>query len=138
MPLSWGQAFWSGVLMAKALIEKTRSLEADDWVEAVEKGDFTFRGPYHVGPTPVNPVNHMADNCAQVGLLTYNRKPRVKASYDLKDFQNICMHDILTNQEARRITTNSDVSAGALAAYSRAVAAVKRADRRVALLVASG
>jgi ABC-type branched-subunit amino acid transport system substrate-binding protein len=138
VPLSWGQAFWSGVLMAKALIEKTRSLEADDWVEAVEKGDFTFRGPYHVGPTPVNPVNHMADNCAQVGLLTYNRKLRVKASYDLKDFQNICMHDILTNQEARRITTNSDVSAGALAAYSRAVAAVKRADRRVALLVASG
>jgi ABC-type branched-subunit amino acid transport system substrate-binding protein len=135
VPLSWGQAFWSGMLMAKALIEKTKSVDPDDWVAAVEKGNFTFPGPYHVGPTPVNPVNHMADNCAQVGLLTYNKAYPVPASYALRDFKNICMHDILTNAEARRITTNSNVNAAALAAYTKAVAAVKRADRRVPLLI---
>lgn len=136
VPLSWGQAFWSGVVMAKALIEKTKSLDPDDWVAAVEKGDFTFQGPFHYGPTPVNPVNHMADNCAQVGLLTYNKALPVKTSYDLKDTKNICMHDILSNQEATKITTNKRVGAAGLAAYDKAVAAVKRADKKVPLLLA--
>jgi ABC-type branched-subunit amino acid transport system substrate-binding protein len=137
VPLSWGQAFWSGVVMAKALVEKTRSLNPDDWVKAVEKGNFTFQGPFHVGPTPVDPVNHMADNCAQVGVLTYAGAARVKAAYNLNDFKNICMHDILSNQEARKLTTNPRVSGAALAAYSKAVAAVKQADRKVPLLVAA-
>jgi len=137
VPLSWGQAFWSGVLMAKALIEKTRSLNPDDWVKAVEKGNFTFQGPFHVGPTPVDPINHMADNCAQVGLLTYNKALPVKAAYNLRDFKNICMHDILTGQEAKKITTNPRVGAAASAAYARAVASVKRADRKVPLLLAA-
>jgi ABC-type branched-subunit amino acid transport system substrate-binding protein len=136
VPLSWGQAFWSGVLMAKGLIEKTRSLDPDAWVKAVEKGDFTFQGPFHVGPTPVNPVNHMADNCAQVGLLTYNKALPVRAAYDLRDFKNICMHNILTDQEAKKITTNPRVGASAIAAYDKAVAAVKKADRKVPLLLA--
>ena len=136
VPLSWGQAFWSGALMAKALIEKTRSLNPDDWVKAVEKGDFTFAGPFHVGPTPVNPINHMADNCAQVGLLTYNKALPVKASYDLRDFKNICMHDILSDQEAKKLTTNPRVGAAAVAAYDKAVAAVKQADKKVPLLLA--
>ena len=136
LPLSWGQAFWSGVLMAKALIEKTRSLDPDAWVKAVEKGDFTFPGPFHVGPTPVDPINHMADNCAQIGLLTYKKALPVKAAYDLRDFKNICMHDILSDQEAKKITTNSRVGAAAIAAYDKAVAAVKQADRKVPLLLA--
>lgn len=138
VPLSWGQAFWSGVLMTKALIEKTRSLNPDEWVKAVERGNFTFQGPFHVGPTPVNPINHMADNCAQVGLLTFVKAAKVKAAYDLRDFKNFCMHDILTAQEAKQITTNPRVGASAVAAYARAVAAVKQADRKVPLLVTGG
>ncbi len=137
VPLSWGQAFWSGVVMAKALIEKSRSLNPDDWVKTVEKGDFTFQGPFHVGPTPVNPVNHMADNCAQVGVLSYAGAAKVKAQYNLQDFKNICMHDILSDAEARKLTTNSRVGAAAIAAYDKAVAAVKQADKRVPL-IASG
>jgi ABC-type branched-subunit amino acid transport system substrate-binding protein len=136
VPLSWGQAFWSGVVMAKSLIEKTKSVDPDDWVAAVEKGNFTFPGPYHVGPTPVNPVNHMADNCAQVGLLTYVAKARVKAAYDLKDTKNICMHDILSNDEATKLTTNEDVDDAAMATYGKAVAAVKKADKAVPQLSA--
>ncbi len=134
VPLSWGQAFWSGAVMAKALIEKTKSVDPDDWVAAVEKGNFTFPGPFHVGQTPVNPINHMADNCAQVGALSYAGAAKVKAQYNLKDFRNICMHDILSNAEARKITTNSRVGASALAAYSKAVAAVKAADKKVPLM----
>lgn len=136
VPLSWGQAFWSGVVMAKALIEKTKSLNPDDWVAAVEKGDFTFQGPFHNGPTPVNPVNHMADNCAQVGLLTYNNALPVKTSYDLNNLKNICMHDILSDQEAKKLTTNPRVGAAAFAAYDKAVAALKQADKKIPLLVA--
>jgi ABC-type branched-subunit amino acid transport system substrate-binding protein len=134
VPLSWGQAFWSGVLMAKSLIEKTRSVNPDDWVKAVEAGGFTFPGPFHVGPTPVDPINHMADNCAQVGLQAFVANARVKADYNLKDFKNICMHDILSDQEAKKLTTNTRVSAAAVAAYDKAVAAVKQADKKVAVL----
>jgi len=135
-PLSWGFAFWSGVRMAKALIEQTQSVAPDDWVAAVEAGTFTFDGPYHVGPTPVSPVNHMADNCAQIGLITYDESLSVPAAYDLGDFTNYCMHDILETDEARQITTNDDVSEDAIAAYEQAVEAVKEADAAVENLVA--
>src|SRR5262249_38613860 len=134
-PLSWGQAFWSGVLMAKALIEKTHSLNPDDWVKVVEKGNFAFQGPYHVGPTPVDPINHMADNCAQVGLLTFVPSARVKDAYNINEFKNICMHDILGDQEARKLTTNPRVGSAAIAAYDKNVAALKAADRKVPLLL---
>ena len=128
LPLSWGQAFWSGVLMSKALIEKSESLDPEKWAELVESGSFTFDGPYHVGPTPVNPVNHMADNCAQVGLVGFDETLPVPASYDLSDFTNICLHDVLTSEEATKLTSN-DVGADALAAYEDAVQAVKEADQ---------
>lgn len=127
LPLAWGQAFWSGVLMAKALIEETKSLDPEKWVEVVESGSFAFDGPYHVGPTPVNPVNHMADNCAQVGRVTYDDSLPVAASYDMDDLMNICLHDVLTSDEARKLTSN-DVGDDAIAAYEAAVQAVKKAD----------
>ena len=94
----------------------------------------TIQGPYHVGPTPVNPVNHMADNCAQVGLLGFNGSAKVKVQYNLANFENICMHDILSDQEAKKITTNPRVGAAAVAAYDKAVAAVKQADKKVPVL----
>jgi hypothetical protein len=73
----------------------------------------------------------MADNCAQVGVLRFNGTAKVKVQYNLNDFSNICMHDILSDSEAKKITTNSRVSAAAIAAYAKAVAAVKQADKKV-------
>jgi branched-chain amino acid transport system substrate-binding protein len=136
LPLAWGQAFWSGVLMVKALVEKTESLDANEWVEAVEAGDFTFASPFHAGETPVNPVNHMADSCAQVGLQTFDQSLPVAASYDMDDTVNICMHDILESDEATQITTN-DVSTDAVSAYEDKVDAVKEADADIPELSSS-
>lgn len=127
LPLAWGQAFWSGVLMVKALVEETESLDADDWVEAVESGEFTFASPFHAGETPVNPVNHMADTCAQVGLVTFDESFPVPASYDMDDTTNVCMHDILDSDEAKEITSN-DVSDDAVSTYEGKVEEVKEAD----------
>jgi branched-chain amino acid transport system substrate-binding protein len=128
LPLSWGQAFWSGVQMVRALIEQTESLDAEEWVELVESGEFTFNSPYHAGPTPVNPINHMADTCSQVGLQTYDDAHDVAASYDLEDTQNICMHDVLESDEAQEITSNDDVSADAIEAYEAKVEEAREAD----------
>lgn len=131
LPLSWGQAFWSGVLMVKALIERTNSLDANAWVEAVEAGDFTFPSPFHAGETPVNPINHMADTCAQVGLVAYDTSYAVAASYDLTDMQNICMHDILDTDEARQITSNDGITDEAISAYEGKVEEAKQADAQI-------
>jgi branched-chain amino acid transport system substrate-binding protein len=131
LPLSWGQAFWSGVLMVKALIESTESLEGDAWVDAVESGEFAFPSPYHAGETPVNPINHMADTCAQVGLITFDQSHPVPASYDLSDMQNICMHDVLQADEAKQITSNDDVSDDAISAYEGKIEEVKESDTDV-------
>jgi hypothetical protein len=122
--------------MVKALIEKTESLDANTWVEAVEAGDFTFESPFHAGETPVNPVNHMADSCAQVGLQTFDQSLPVAASYDMDDTVNICMHDILDSDEATQITTN-DVSTDAVSAYEDKVDAVKEADADIPELSSS-
>jgi ABC-type branched-subunit amino acid transport system substrate-binding protein len=131
LPLAWGQAFWSGVLMVKALVETTESLDGNDWVEAVASGDFVFPSPFHAGDTPVNPINHMADSCAQVGLITYDESLPVAASYDLGDTQNICMHDVLESDEAQEITSNPDVSDDAISAYESNVEEVKEADAEI-------
>jgi hypothetical protein len=77
----------------------------------------------------------MADNCAQVGLLTFNGAAKVKVQYNLKDFKNICMHDILDDHEARKLTTNPRVGSAAIAAYDKAVAALKQGDKRIPLLL---
>lgn len=134
LPLAWGQAYWSGVLMVKALIEQTQSLDAEEWVSLVESGEFTFESPYHAGPTPVNPVNHMADTCAQVGLQTFDESHPVAASFDLGDTTNICMHDVLDSSEAQEITSNDDVSDDAISAYEAKVEEAKEADAEIAEL----
>jgi branched-chain amino acid transport system substrate-binding protein len=134
LPLAWGQAFWSGVLMVKTLIESTESLDGNDWVEAVESGEFVFPSPFHAGDTPVNPVNHMADSCAQVGLVAFDESLPVPASYDLSDTQNICMHDVLDSDEAKEITSNPDIADEAISAYESKVEEVKEADAEISQL----
>ena len=59
----------------------------------------------------------------------------VKAQYNLNDFKNICMHDILTDAEAKKLTTNPRVGSAAVAAYDKNVAAIKQADKKVPLLL---
>jgi branched-chain amino acid transport system substrate-binding protein len=131
VPLAWGQAFWSGVLMVKALVEMTESLDADDWVALVQSGEFTFPSPYHVDQTAVNPINHMADTCAQVGRVTFDESLPVPASFDLSDTQNICMSDVLEPDEARGLTTNPGVSDQAVAAYEERAEESRQADAQV-------
>ena len=65
----------SSLQEAKALIEKTQSLDPDSWKATIEAGDFSFDSPYHSGPTYVNPINHMADSCAEVGKIVFDDRP---------------------------------------------------------------
>ena len=102
-PSGWSLAAMSGLQFAKAIIEKTGSLKADDWVTVVEKGTFTFGGPYNAKPTKVDPITHMADNCVLVGAITWDPASPVKATYNLKDSQNVCLHDVLTPAEAKTL-----------------------------------
>src|SRR5262249_46401241 len=51
VPSAWSYEIISGYQMAKALIEKTKSLDPKAWIKAVEAGNFSFNSPYHAGPT---------------------------------------------------------------------------------------
>jgi branched-chain amino acid transport system substrate-binding protein len=125
---------FSALQLAKGLIEKTQSLDPDDWVAEVESGNFTYDSPYHAGPTPVNPINHMADTCAEVGHVVWNPDLPIPPSYDPASFVVSCMHDVLPQDEAQSLTARSDApSADALAAYDAAVEAVKEADAAIGL-----
>lgn len=105
---------------AKALIEKTNSVQGKDWQTAVETGDFSFAGVYHNGPTYVNPVNHMADNCVTVGKMIWNAKAPAgfQATMDPKSFVVTCMDDILDAKEAVLLTPkNKTVKQAAIDKY---------------------
>jgi ABC-type branched-subunit amino acid transport system substrate-binding protein len=116
---------FSALQLAKALIEKTHSLDGKAWKTAVEKGDFSFASPYHNGPSYVNPINHMVNSCAAVGRVVWNPKLPIHASYNPKTFIVSCMNDILKAHEATTLTKNPGVSAKAIATYYRLSAAVK-------------
>jgi ABC-type branched-subunit amino acid transport system substrate-binding protein len=116
---------FSSLQYAKGLIEKSRSLDPKAWKETVERGDFSFQGPYNSGPTYVNPINHMADNCAAVGKVVWNPKIPYKASYDAKTFVVSCMRDVLGAAEARKLTKNPDVSDAAVKRYYGLVSKLK-------------
>src|SRR5262249_17735341 len=90
LPSAWAFAWVSGAQMAKALIEATKSLSPDAWVKVVESGKFTFKSPYHTGPTSVDPVNHMADTCVTVGHLIFKKGSPVPAQYDPKNTIQVC------------------------------------------------
>lgn len=109
VPSAWSFAYVSGIQMAKALIEATKSVKADDWVKIVESGKFSFQSPYESGPTSVNPVNHMADTCVTVGHIIFDKSLPVAGTYDPKDTIRVCMHDILTHAEAKQLTNNPNV-----------------------------
>ena len=105
---------------AKALIEKTNSVQGKDWQAAVETGTFTFDGVYHNGPTYVNPVNHMANNCVEVGKVIWNAKAKAgyQTTMDKKSFVTTCMDDILDAKEAVQLTPkNKTVKQAAIDAY---------------------
>jgi ABC-type branched-subunit amino acid transport system substrate-binding protein len=106
----------STLQMAKALIEKTGGLDPEAWKAAIEAGDFTFDGPYNAGPTPVNPINHMADTCAEVGKVVWDDANQ-KAAYDPATFVLGCMHDVLPIEEAKQLTDNPAVTDEAIAKY---------------------
>ena len=73
---------FSSLQMAKALIEKTKSVDPKAWRKIVETGKFTYQGPYHSGPTYVNPINHMSDTCASVGKIVWKPSAKIHATYD--------------------------------------------------------
>ena len=105
---------------AKALIEKTGSVQGKDWQAAVETGTFTFDGVYHNGPTYVNPINHMADNCVTVGKNIWDATAPAgfQTTMDPKTFVVTCMDDILDAKEAVQLTPkNKTVKQAAIDAY---------------------
>jgi ABC-type branched-subunit amino acid transport system substrate-binding protein len=114
----FGFVVLGGMSAAKAIIEQTQSLNADDWVAYIESGEFTYDGPYNAGPTAVNPVNHMADDCAEVGQIVWNPDlPKFAASFDPATLVPYCMRDVLPADEVRTLTDNPDVSDEALQTY---------------------
>ncbi|MCY4085672.1 MAG: ABC transporter substrate-binding protein [Actinomycetia bacterium] len=128
IPSAWTFPYVSGIEMAIALAEETGGFDPDAWIERIEQGDFTFNSPYHKGPTPVNPINHMADTCAQVAPVFWNEELPVKADFDLNGLVNVCMHDILPDDEARALTDNPRVTDEALARYNQKIEEVKAAN----------
>ena len=117
LPSEFGFQSINAIQMAKALIEETQSLDPDDWKAAVEAGDFSFESTYNQGPTYVNPINHMADTCAAAGQIVWTEDIPYHAAYDADSFVISCMRDILPAEEARRLTSNPDVSDEAISAY---------------------
>ena len=109
---------YADVLAAAALIEKTGTLDKDAWVAEIEGGDFCYEGPYQAALTCVNPVNHMANDCAEVGLITENPAlPKYPVSYDPESFNVYCMSDILPEDEVRSLTDNPNATDEAFATY---------------------
>jgi branched-chain amino acid transport system substrate-binding protein len=109
----------SSWLMIKALVEQTGSLDPEAWKTLIESGTFAFDGPYNAGPTYVNPINHMADTCAEVGLVVFDDATGT-ATYDASTFSESCMHDVLPIEEALALTDNPAVTPEAIAAYQEA------------------
>ena len=109
---------FASLQMAKALITDTKSLDGHAWAKLVETGKFTFQGPYHSGPTYVNPINHMADSCASVGKVIWSQSTPLHATYDPKSFIVTCMHNVLPESQAKQLTHNPDnVSEAAIKYY---------------------
>jgi branched-chain amino acid transport system substrate-binding protein len=121
LPSEFAYQMLSSIQMAKALIEASGSLEAEDWKATVEAGDFSFESPYNVEPTHVNPINHMADACASVGMVIWNSDLPIPASYDPGSLAVTCMRDILPLDEARALTDNPDVTDEAIQTYESLV-----------------
>ena len=108
---------FSSLQMAKAMIEKTKSLDPKAWQKIVETGKFTFQSPYHSGPTYVNPINHMADSCASIGKIVWRQKVPFHATYDTSTWITSCMHNVLPEAQAKKLTSNSGVKEAAIKYY---------------------
>jgi ABC-type branched-subunit amino acid transport system substrate-binding protein len=109
---------YGDVLAAAAIMEQTGTLDPDAWVELIESGDFCYEGPYQANLTCVNPINHMANDCAEVGLITENPAlPAYPVSYDPASFNVYCMSDILPAEEVRELTDNPAVDDAAYQTY---------------------
>jgi branched-chain amino acid transport system substrate-binding protein len=108
---------FSSLQMAKALIEKTKSVDPKAWQRIVESGKFTYQGPYHSGPTYVNPINHMSDTCASIGKIVWKQSARIHASYDPATYITSCMHNVLPEAQAKKLTKNSGVSEASIKFY---------------------
>lgn len=114
----FGFVVLGGMSAAKAMIEQTESLNPDDWVAHIESGDYTYEGPYNAGITAVNPINHMADDCAEVGQIVWNTSlPKFAAAFDPGTLTPYCMRDILPAEEVRTLTDNPNVSDDAFQKY---------------------
>jgi ABC-type branched-subunit amino acid transport system substrate-binding protein len=105
--------------MLEALVEQTGSLDPEAWKTLIESGTFAFEGPYNAGPTYVNPINHMADTCASVGLVVFDEELGT-ATYDASTWSVSCMKDVLPVEEAQSLTENPNVTPEAIAAYQEA------------------
>ena len=109
---------YADILAAAALIEATGTLDKDAWVAEIQSGNFCYDGPYQQNQTCVNPVNHMANDCAEVGQVVQNDAlPNYPVSYDPATFNVYCMSDILPADEVRTLTNNTDVGDDAFNTY---------------------
>jgi ABC-type branched-subunit amino acid transport system substrate-binding protein len=108
---------FSSLQMAKALIEKTKSVDPKAWQKIVESGKFTYQGPYHAGPTYVNPINHMTDSCASVGKIVWKQSAKIHATYDTSTWVTSCMHNVLPEAQSKKLTKNPGVSEAAIKFY---------------------
>ena len=109
---------YAAILAAADLIEAASTMKPKAWVAVIESGEFAYNGPYNVGPTHVNPVNHMADGCADVGQIVVNNAlPKFPVSYKPTTLRSFCMRDVLPPGEVRALTDNPKVGDKAVQAY---------------------
>jgi ABC-type branched-subunit amino acid transport system substrate-binding protein len=112
LPIPGAFAFiqYGDIQAAAAVIESTGTLDPDAWVELIESGDLCYDNPYQANQVCVNPINHMSNNCAEVGLITEDPAlPLYPISYDPNSFNVYCMNDVLPAEEVRSLTDNPAV-----------------------------
>ena len=71
----------------------------------------------------MNPINHMSDTCASVGKIVWKQSAKIHASYDASTYITSCMHNVLPEAQAKKLTKNPSVpEAGIKFYYSHAKA----------------
>ncbi|MEZ5099902.1 MAG: ABC transporter substrate-binding protein [Thermoleophilia bacterium] len=126
---SFAYQMLNAISMTKAFVEQTGAADPEAWKALVEQGQFAFDGAYQFAPTPVNPLTHMGDNCAAVGLVGSDDTLPVPVTYDPSTFLMSCMDDVLTQEEAAQLVDRdaSEITQEALDAYQANVDAARTA-----------
>jgi hypothetical protein len=59
----------------------------------------------------------MTDSCASVGKIVWKQSAKIHATYDPSTYVTSCMHNVLPEAQAKKLTKNPGVSEAAIKFY---------------------